>query len=266
MKISEEILCSAVAGCTSTVLGHPLDTVKVALQTAGKDQGAATCASAMLKNHGIGVFFRGISAPLGNAILMNSVMFVAFAEARRRLPDNTFGALAAGAFSGVAQAFLSTPMDFVKIQAQVHGGGSLPLLMRTLRSGRPGILYTGHAMNLCREGVFTAVYLGLYDQLRHIVQGEGSTSLSLVALTSASTGALAWFACYPFDTVKSLQQGQPPTASPAKRSVGAAFAALQVQGLSAFYRGATSSTLRAMLVTCSRLVAYEWLASYFRHG
>ena len=36
----------------------------------------------------------------------------------------TLGALAAGAFSGVAQAFLSTPMDWVKIQAQVHGGSS----------------------------------------------------------------------------------------------------------------------------------------------
>jgi len=82
--------------------------------------------------------------------------------------------------------------------------------------------------------------------------------LALVALTSATTGALAWIAAYPFDTVKSVQQGVPPGAPAAKHSaVHMARRLLAEHGIGAFYRGIGSSTLRAVLVTCTRLVAYE---------
>ena len=204
---------------------------------------------------------------------MNSVMFVAFAEARARLPDGAFGAMAAGFLSGIAQAFLSTPMDWVKIQAQLHGGSSGAMLISAMRGANPSVLFTGHTMNLCREGVFTAVYLGLYSHLRGALLGDdqarqasqpGGVGMHLVALTSASTGALAWLSCYPFDTVKSLQQGLPPNTPAAKRSIGSAVATLHAKGgIAAFYRGAGSSTLRAVMVTCSRLVAYELVASFF---
>ena len=91
--------------------------------------------------------------PLVNAALMNSLMFVVFAECRRMLPDNAFGAFASGAIAGVATATLSTPFDYLKIQAQVRGSRPLAVLGAT----RPGVLFRGHAMNMLREGVFTCV-------------------------------------------------------------------------------------------------------------
>ena len=269
MRMYEEVVASAAAGCASTILGHPLDCVKVRMQMGNGQTSAATVCAEMLRREGVSAFSRGIGTPLANAILMNSVMFVTFAEARRRLPEGgAVGALLAGAFSGIVQATLSTPMDWAKIQAQVHGGSSAFLLLQTLRT-RPALLLTGHWMNLWREGVFTAIYLGLYSHVRHALdpQHNGTGGLPLVALTSACTGALAWIACYPFDTVKSLQQGAPPTGPAAKRTAGACARALHANGgLRAFYRGAGSSTFRAMLVTCSRLVAYEAVAQRWFGG
>ena len=264
MRLYEEVLASAAAGCASTALGHPLDCVKVRLQTGPPGVSTWTMFSRMLVGEGLSAFTRGIGAPLANAILMNSVMFVAFAECRKRLPDDAGGSLLAGALSGVVQATLSTPVDWAKIQAQLNGGKSSDLILRTAHRF-PSVLYTGHTMNLCREGIFTAIYLGMYSHIRRTVEAtsgrQGGSDLALVALTSATTGAIAWVSCFPFDTIKSVQQSLPPTASPAKRSIRAcAYALLAEGGVGALYRGVGTSTIRAILVTCSRLVAYESVA------
>ena len=305
MSLATEAACSAAAGVTSTCLGHPLDCVKVRLQTAKPGLTTLGCASEMLRTEGLGAFAKGLSPPLANAVLLNTVMFVAFAEAQRRLPQDTLGSLLAGGVAGVAQAFLTTPLDWLKIQAQlsaaVGGGSSSALLLQTLRR-RPGLLYLGHSMNLLREAAFTACYLGLYARIRHaLAPGDARMPLSLVAAVSATTGALAWLVCYPFDVVKSVQQvaclclpvharpttvttshrppaardelcicsdspsllfpscqAQPPAKPGPLSSIGGAARHVWAQGgWRGFYRGAAASTARAVLVTCSRLVAYE---------
>ena len=53
-----------------------------------------------------------IAAPLASSLIINSVMFVAFEHAQQQ----GLSPLAAGVASGVAQAFLTTPMDWIEIQ------------------------------------------------------------------------------------------------------------------------------------------------------
>ena len=273
-----EIVASACSGCTATLLGHPLDCIKVRLQ-AMQRPGMTTfsCAMDLLKTEGPPAFLRGVGAPLINAVIMNTVMFVAFEEARKRLPDTTVGSLLAGAISGLATSVLSTPTDWLKVQAQVRAAKVRDVLSDVLRAGplhAPRKMFTGHTMNMLREGVFTAVYLGLYAQLRSAFVAEqqgGSVPLHLVAGASATTGALAWVAAYPFDSVKSVQQAQPAlTASTVKPAslqrhsvAGAARSLWQQGGIGAFYRGLSASTARAMLVTTSRLFTYEAIKGWF---
>lgn len=164
------------------------------------------------------------------------------------------GSLSAGALSGLATACLSTPIDYIKIQAQL-GHVLSPWRRLGIR-----ILYRGHTMNMLREGVFTAIYLGLYDRLRvRIIQETGAPtnpSLLLVALTAAGTGALAWVGAYPFDTLKSRAQALGPGRRPL--TIRDALAQAEARGgLKGLYRGCGGSTIRAVLVTGSRLWAYE---------
>lgn len=96
------------------------------------------------------------------------------------------------------------------------------------------------------------VYLGLYDTVRP----QGFVQ---VAATSSITGALAWIASYPFDTVKSILQGSLQV----QHRVSVADTVLTLfrsGGVSAFYRGCLSSTGRAMLVTSLRMITYEAIA------
>ena len=146
-------------------------------------------------------------------------------------------------------------------QAQLSStrGSSTALLVHTLRH-QPRQLYVGHTMNLMREACFTACYLGLYARLRQVLAPEDDRMpLPIVAAVSATTGALAWLVCYPFDVVKSVQQSQAPGKHGPLNSISGAAAHVWRHGggWRGFYRGAAASTVRAVLVTCSRLVAYE---------
>ena len=82
--------------------------------------------------------------------------------------------------------------------------------------------------------------------------------LHLAVLASATTGAGAWLACYPFDSVKTVQQGASLEGADARASpMGAARSLAAKGGVGAFYRGAGASVVRAMMVTGTRMLAYE---------
>ena len=107
-----EIVAGSASGLICTLIGHPLDCVKVRQQAdaaRGRPTSTAARAARMLREEGVQAFARGVGPPLVNAALVNSLMFVVFAECRRMLPDNAFGAFASGAIAGVATATLSTP-------------------------------------------------------------------------------------------------------------------------------------------------------------
>jgi solute carrier family 25 carnitine/acylcarnitine transporter 20/29 len=260
------------AGCASTLVGHPLDTIKVHMQTNPKLQNTLQATKYLMRrsNHSPLVLFRGMAPPLVNAVAMNTVMFSVFRHVKSSLPENMAGAsLAAGIISGFGTAFLSTPTDYIKIQAQIHGIGSSTsvFLVDTIRSN-PMILFRGHIANLGREGLFTMVYLGLYDQLRYNNNdasligdpiANSAHPLLTVAAISSFTGGLAWVASYPLDTIKSILQ-----ASTNRITIREAFHQIwSTGGYKAFYRGCGASTGRAMLVTSIRMISYEWILTLF---
>lgn len=243
----DHVVASTVAGLASTLLGHPLDTIKTHLQTQTQPQAAWRVLTTL--RWGV---FRGMGPPLVNAIVMNTIMFSVF-DSFHATFQNPF---AAGLVSGFATAMVSTPTDYLKIRSQLDAtstaSSSWGLLRHTFQTQANPIrfLYQGHVANLGREGVFTMVYLGLYHfWLTKDNDNSVSPSLVSVALTSSLTGAMAWVVSYPFDTIKTLRQS-----GKNREQVWRVF---ERQGAKAFYKGCATSTGRAMLVTSSRMIAYE---------
>jgi len=267
MDQKAQILGSIVAGISSTVLGHPLDTIKTHLQTNLHLHSSME----VLQKLRLDVF-RGMAPPLVNAIIMNSVMFSVFDAVEARV-NNPF---IAGILSGFATAIISTPTDYVKIHMQLSSSkqnrSTASILFQNNRVDFTLLqkLYRGFTLNLAREGIFTMVYLGIYHWVmannRSSEQsGDGSEKfnhLMFVAGTSALTGAMAWVVSYPFDVAKTMVQS------------GSSFQQVRTMldghsdgrhggGLNIFYRGCLPSTGRAMLVTSSRMIAYDQVNRYF---
>jgi solute carrier family 25 carnitine/acylcarnitine transporter 20/29 len=262
----QEVLGAAGAGCASTVLGHPLDTIKTHLQMQTHQTQTSWQVAKSLR-YGL---WRGMGPPLMNAIVMNTVMFSVFENIKQSLGGEKGGdhtnpnlstSLLAGIGSGIATACISTPTDYVKIHAQLSSSSSSSLeIVRQTLTNNPTAFYRGHVANLLREGIFTMVYLGLYDQARP--QGFGE-----VALTSSMTGALAWVASYPADTIKTMCQAQGISFQEATKQIwsrGNNNGSGSRGSIANFYKGCGTSTGRAILVTTSRMIVYEWILGQFQ--
>ena len=285
-SLVHEIIASTGAGCASTILGHPLDTIKTHLQSSHHQVSTLKVARRL----GINGLFRGIAPPLGNAIVMNTIMFSVFDHVKHwtnsltnsESPSSSSfsSSMVAGIVSGFATACVSTPTDRIKILAQLSGPttnnrnqsstkqfntktNSWTIFTKLIQS-RSGIstLYHGHMINLGREGVFTMIYLGLYDQLSPQTYWQ-------IALTSSCTGALAWIGSYPLDTIKTIIQSQTNRDNKNNNQNWTVRHAIRHLikigngGISAFYKGCATSTSRAVLVTSSRMIVYESVLAQF---
>jgi solute carrier family 25 carnitine/acylcarnitine transporter 20/29 len=281
----KQVVGSTVAGISSTVLGHPLDTIKTHLQTNPKLHNNSFNAFKKIQLKGI---FRGITPPLVNAITMNAVMFTVFDTVQTRTNNNSF---ISGIISGFATAIISTPTDYLKIQMQLSSLSLSSTLSSVLLHNNNnkknkirgvtsiiGKLYCGFTVNLAREGIFTMVYLGIYhwilekEEIYYCNNSNNNNNsnnfnhIVFVTGTSAFTGALAWIITYPFDVIKTIiQSGSISNVNGnINRNISNFnFLRQQIQtmytnhGLKIFYRGCIPSTGRAMLVTSSRMLAYD---------
>jgi solute carrier family 25 carnitine/acylcarnitine transporter 20/29 len=281
----KQVVGSTVAGISSTVLGHPLDTIKTHLQTNPKLHNNSFNAFKKIQLKGI---FRGITPPLVNAITMNAVMFTVFDTVQTRTNNNSF---ISGIISGFATAIISTPTDYIKIQMQLSSLSLSSTLSSVLLHNNNnkknkirgvtsiiGKLYRGFTVNLAREGIFTMVYLGIYhwilekEEIYYCNNNNNNNNsnnfnhIVFVTGTSAFTGALAWIITYPFDVIKTIiQSGSISNVNGnINRNISNFnFLRQQIQtmytnhGLKIFYRGCIPSTGRAMLVTSSRMLAYD---------
>lgn len=259
MPFLAEISAATAAGVVTTVVGHPLDTIKVHLQANSTIKSTGDAARSLLQE---GALFRGIVPPLCNAVVMNTVMFSVFRGIKEVIEadkdedatyaNNMSSAMLAGTISGFVTACISTPTDYIKIQSQLNQGTrSWDLFIST----PVRFLFRGHVANLGREGVFTMVYLGLYDQLHP--QGFWQ-----IAAASSFTGALAWVTSFPFDTLKTHIQSVPPSSSNSSVSYRETIA--RIGSVSSFYRGCGASTWRAIMVTSLRMIVYEAVINCMR--
>ena len=134
MKVVEDLAAGSIGGGVGCAFGHPLDTVKVRLQSQpGAYRGPVDCARQTLAHEGPRGFFKGLGPPLLSVSIYQSVCFATFSlaiEALAPLPSSgtnssvepdsaplgvVFGA---GCISGAATVFITTPADLVKVKLQ----------------------------------------------------------------------------------------------------------------------------------------------------
>ncbi|KAL3789884.1 hypothetical protein ACHAWO_011690 [Cyclotella atomus] len=175
---------SITAGCSSTILGHPLDTIKVHQQTNKHlSKVSFTDVTTRLPRGNVLRLFRGIGAPMANQIIMNTAMFTVFDKVKdvanqSAYLDQNLGAFVAGLFSGFATACITQISLSRGTQSSRYN--ALSTLRHVLRDKKVDVLfitrtlYSGHVAHLAREGVFTMAYLGLYDRITNAIRNRST--------------------------------------------------------------------------------------------
>jgi len=81
------LLAGGTAGILSWALSYPIDVIKTRVQadTRGQYRGMLHATTASVQQHGWSILFKGFSACMYRAFVVNAVTFVVFEESRRRL-------------------------------------------------------------------------------------------------------------------------------------------------------------------------------------
>eukprot|EP01117_Protostelium_nocturnum_P002987 TRINITY_DN13918_c0_g1_i1.p1 TRINITY_DN13918_c0_g1~~TRINITY_DN13918_c0_g1_i1.p1 ORF type:complete len:299 (-),score=120.64 TRINITY_DN13918_c0_g1_i1:57-953(-) len=278
----KDIIAGSVGGIAQCLVGHPLDTIKVRLQTqsqvAPKYKGMADCFSITVKEEGFVGLYKGIQSPLIGLSFFNAIQFLSYGQIKSLVKSFDKNAkkgddltikeyIVAGSLVGVVVTFVETPIDFLKSQLQVPGSRYNGVFDagRQIAKARglfPG-WYQGLSATFIRDVPANAAYFGVYEFVKSTLKSPSEQSGNMAAwkvLVSGGVGGMAyWGFTFPLDVIKSSIQTD--AINPAERKykgwVDCASKIYRSQGTKGFFRGFTPCIIRSFPANAACFWAYE---------
>ena len=244
------------SGVTCVVVGHPLDTIKVRMQT------GAT-----------GPIFRGLFRGLVPPLLAVTPswigVFLAYGAALKVVGSNDLGSVAlAGGISGLAYSVVMCPFELVKVNAQKSQVSTRSALSRVWRGDAPGTggklsglrrMYRGMGSCVCRDVAQSAVYYFCAESLNRSTWMNRVCGDATPLVAGACTGLAHSIAEFPFDLVKNRFQ-----TNLSMRQYSEVFAELRTPGtFSSVGRALAPALTRAVLAHSVSFVAVQQLKARF---
>ncbi|XP_028162282.1 mitochondrial basic amino acids transporter-like [Ostrinia furnacalis] len=259
-----DFVAGCIGGCAGIIAGHPLDTLKVHVQS-GRGS-AIECTKALLKGGTLATAYRGVGAPLGGIAVVNAIVFGAYGNTRRSLPNsNSLSAHAiAGSAAGALQSFACAPIELVKTRQQLaQPGEGMPTgawsgARHIIRTGGIRALFRGLGITIARDSPAFAIYFTSYE-----VMTRGDQSVARVFTAGGVAGMLSWILLYPIDVVKSRLQGDV-----VGRYAGAwdcFVKSVRADRWKCMSRGLGAVTLRAFISNGACFTAVAWTERAWQH-
>ncbi|GJQ80273.1 hypothetical protein Trydic_g18699, partial [Trypoxylus dichotomus] len=266
-----DFIAGCLGGCAGVVVGHPLDTIKVHLQTQNLKNpqytGAYQCFKSLVAKDGIRGLYRGISSPLAGVAGINAIIFGVYGNTQRYQNDpNAIASCAiAGAAAGLSQSFLTGPMELIKIRMQVSNDTrSISHIARAIyhREGIRG-LFKGLNITIVRELPAMSSYFVTYECLTRTSDNSPvSTATMLVA--GGLAGVVSWIISYPVDIIKSrLQMDGVDGQRVYKNSLDCLKKGIATEGYGFLARGLTPAVVRAFPVNAACFTVVTWTLRVF---
>uniref|UniRef100_A0A7S2MNV6 Mitochondrial carrier protein n=1 Tax=Helicotheca tamesis TaxID=374047 RepID=A0A7S2MNV6_9STRA len=240
----KSFLSGGIGGVCVVLVGHPLDLVKVRMQTL--EAGAKSSTFGMLRKtfakDGVRGLYRGVSAPLTAVSPLFAMSFWGYDMGKRTVryfdkEGETGGGeykftipqlVVAGGLSALPTTAFMAPSERIKCLLQVQanelekGGkakysGMVDCGKQILAEGGVRSLYRGTMATLLRDVPGSMAWFGTYELIKKelmILQGIDPSTGSLSPLAILSAGGFAGIACWtvaiPPDVLKSRLQTAPP--------------------------------------------------------
>uniref|UniRef100_A0AAQ5YW93 Solute carrier family 25 member 10 n=1 Tax=Amphiprion ocellaris TaxID=80972 RepID=A0AAQ5YW93_AMPOC len=192
-----------LASCGAACCTHPLDLIKVHLQTQQEvKKRMLGMAIHVMKNDGVLALYNGLSASLCRQMSYSLTRFAIYETVRDMMGSTNKGPMPfyqkvlLGAFGGFTGGFVGTPADMVNVRMQ--NDMKLPPELRRKK------LFSGASMASSRGAMVTVGQLACYDQAKQLVLGTGMMGDNIFThfLSSFIAGGCATFLCQPLDVMK----------------------------------------------------------------
>lgn len=277
----KSFISGTVGGWGLVLAGHPLDTIKVRLQTSNAYKGLLDCVQQTVKAEGPLGLYKGVLAPMAGVGFMYAVCFAGynFGKDVVRHEGQTDGELSytqiwnAGMISGVATTAVMVPMEQVKIRLQLDGqsggapkyNGMWDCTKALAREGGMRSLYRGTALTLLRDCPGSGAYFAGYEAIKRLGVPEGGrlqdVSKSWILFSGGAAGICNWLVSLPPDTIKSRYQANPELYS---SSLDCFSKLMKAEGPSALFRGFAPIMLRAFPANAACFFGMEMALSFLR--
>ncbi|XP_034268769.1 mitochondrial dicarboxylate carrier [Pantherophis guttatus] len=267
-----------LASCGAACCTHPLDLLKVHLQTQQEVKMRMTgMALRVIRNDGFLALYNGLSASLCRQMTYSLTRFAIYETVRDSLSQGAQGPLPfyqkvlLGAVGGFTGGFVGTPADMVNVRMQNdikqpahlrrNYSHALDGLYRVFREEGVRKLFSGGTMASSRGALVTVGQLACYDQAKQLVLGTGLLTDNIFThfLASFIAGGCATFLCQPLDVLKTRlmnSQGE-------YRGVMHCAVETAKLGPLAFYKGLVPAGIRLVPHTVLTFVFLEQLRKYF---
>lgn len=176
-----EIIAGGLAGFTQTLIGHPLDTVKVLVINRKKIE---------LRN-----LYRGSLSPMTSSVFVNAQTFYSYNYLRER----NWNIFNSGFITGIGISFIECPSELVKIRMQI-GKSTYSQAIREIGWRH---LYHGITATCGRNSIALALYFSTYEWGMNSLSFDPSYN-SLIS--GGLAGVICWTIPYPIDCIKTQIQ------------------------------------------------------------
>lgn len=275
-------LSGGFGGVCTVVAGHPLDTIKVRLQTMPKPvngekplyMGTVDCARKTIQKEGVRGLYKGMAAPITGVAPIFALSFFGFGVGKRlqqKSPEESLSLLqlfAAGAFSGIFTTSIMAPGERIKCLLQIQQAGAGPakysgpvdVVKQLYKEGGMKSIYKGTVATLLRDVPASGMYFMTYDWLQRVLTPEGQDTNKIGLLRTIFAGGMAgianWLVGIPADVLKSRLQTAPEGMYP--NGVRDVFSTLvKEEGITALYKGCTPVMLRAFPANAACFIGFE---------
>lgn len=274
-----EFVAGWISGAVGLVVGHPLDTVKVRLQTQAVYRGIFDCVAKTYKHEGFRGFFKGMSFPVVSVAISNAVTFGSYTNALDYLTRSGHNnsdqskqsslttVFVAGCFSGITQLFVSAPIDLVKVrlQNQTKSGGNkyrgpIHCIAVILREDGVKGLFRGIWALALRDVPCLGLYFLPYELICRMLTEKGKQpGNTAVLLAGGVAGVVTWACATPMDVVKARLQMCGGGGRMYSGVLNCITVSVREEGMRVFFKGLLLNSVRAFPVNAVTFLSFEML-------
>jgi solute carrier family 25 (mitochondrial carnitine/acylcarnitine transporter), member 20/29 len=274
-------LSGGFGGVCTVLAGHPMDTIKVRLQTMPIPKpgevalyaGTWDCFKKTINREGFRGLYKGMSAPLTGVAPIFAISFLGFGIGKKLVKTNDEEPLskmqlfAAGAFSGIFTTSIMAPGERIKCLLQIQQGGHVPqkyngmidCAKQLYAEGGMRSIYKGSVATILRDVPASGMYFMTYELVKEVLVPEDASAKTKVLATIVAGGCAGianWLVAMPADVLKSRLQTAPEGTYPnGMRDVFRQL--MEREGPKALYKGVTPVMIRAFPANAACFMGFE---------
>lgn len=280
-----DFFAGCVGGCAGVLVGHPLDTIKVRLQTQDacrpRYAGTLDCLRTMIREESVRGLYKGVTSPLAGVAAVNALVFGVYGNVQRHLDAGSTSTSAstlsthalAGGAAGAVQSVACSPVELAKtrLQLQADAGtgtgaaaaqgvrykGPVDCIRQVWRAEGTRGVFRGFWPTLVRDMPAFSLYFASYEWM---TSGDEQVATWKLLMAGGMAGTVSWVFTYPVDVVKSRIQADGVHGA-SSRYTGALHClrtSLAAEGPAFLFRGISSTILRSFPTNAATFTAVAW--------